>query len=97
MLVGMLCRIWRCGVAGRRPSTESAASRGAGEENSDDLTRIRGIGIASQNRLHAAGIKTYADLARTSPEEVRRILGNVARGAKIEDWIAQANELAGKG
>ncbi len=28
---------------------------------------------------------------------LREVLGDVARGAKIERWIAQARELAGKG
>ena len=98
-LAGMLCRMWRCalcGVAGRKPP-EAAARRGAGENESDDLTVIRGIGIASQNRLYVAGIKTYADLARTPPEEVRRSLGKLARGAKVDEWISRARELAGKG
>jgi predicted flap endonuclease-1-like 5' DNA nuclease len=57
------------------------------------LTAIRGIGIATQNRLYAAGIKTYAELARASPEDVREILGKLARGAKVEPWIRQAEEL----
>jgi predicted flap endonuclease-1-like 5' DNA nuclease len=91
--------MWRgalCGGAGRKPP-EAAARRGAGENESDDLTVIRGIGIASQNRLHVAGIKTYADLASTPPEEVRRRLGKLARGAKVDEWISRARELAGKG
>ncbi len=96
MLAGMLCRLWRCGIVSRTRPTRSAASRGPREDNSDDLTRIRGIGIVSQNRLYAAGIKTYADLAGASLEEVRRKLGNLAPGAKIEDWISQAQELAKK-
>ncbi len=58
------------------------------------MTAIRGIGIASQNRLYVAGIKSYAQLARASAEEVREILGNQGRVAKVEDWIAQAKELA---
>ncbi len=68
-----------------------------GENKADDLTVIRGIGIVTQNQLYKGGIKTYAALAGARPEELRKVLGDVARGAKIERWIAQARELAGKG
>jgi predicted flap endonuclease-1-like 5' DNA nuclease len=60
----------------------------------DDLTAIRGIGMASQNRLYKAGIKKYADLAGAAPGEVRKSLGNLARGARIEEWITRARQLA---
>ena len=60
----------------------------------DDLTAIRGIGIATQNRLYKAGIKSHGQLARATPEDVRKILGKFAGGADVEDWIAQATELA---
>ena len=89
----MLCRFWRCafcGVAGKT-SREDEATVG---NQSDDLTVIRGIGIVSQDQLYKAGIKTYAALAETPAEEVRRLLGNLARGARVEEWIAEARELA---
>jgi predicted flap endonuclease-1-like 5' DNA nuclease len=60
------------------------------------LTAIRGIGIAAQNRLYRAAIKSYAQLAGASPEQVQAILGKLARGADVEDWIAQAQDLASK-
>ena len=94
-LAGMLCRFWRCALCGvaRKTSEEDEATAG---NQSDDLTAIRGIGIASQNRLYTAGIKTYAALAGTPAEEVRRLLGDLARGAQVEEWIAEARKLAGK-
>ncbi len=94
-LAGMLCRYWccaLCGIAGKT-SREDAAIAGT---QSDDLTVIRGIGIVSQDQLYKAGIKTYAALAGTPAEEVWRLLGNFARGARVEEWIAEARELAGK-
>ncbi len=60
----------------------------------DDLTAIRGIGITTQNRLNAAGILTYAQLANASPEAVRETLGAAGRSAKVQDWIKQARKLA---
>ncbi len=98
-LTGMLCRFWRgalCGVTRKEPQ-EEAAKEAPGENKADDLTVIRGIGIVTQNRLYKAGIKTYAALVGARPEELREVLGDVARGAKIERWITQARELAGKG
>ncbi len=96
-LLGMLCRWLRCPAPQPRrregPAKEAETNQ-PGEISPDDLTAIRGIGMATQNRLHAAGIKSYAQLTRASPEEVQRILGRLARGADIEDWIAQAEELS---
>ena len=98
-LTSILCRFWRgalCGVTRKEPQEETA-KEAPGENKADDLTVIRGIGIVTQNQLYKAGIKTYGALASAWPEELREVLGDVARGAKIERWIAQARELAGKG
>ncbi len=97
LLARMLCRLWRCPPPGRgrrEGTAEEVEPRGTREASPDDLTAIRGIGIAIQNRLYAGGIKTYAELARASSEDVREILGKRAQGANVEDWIAQAEELA---
>ncbi len=64
------------------------------EVSPDELTAIRGIGIATQDRLIRAGIKSYGQLARATPEDVREILGKFAGGASIEKWIAEAKQLA---
>ncbi len=99
LLARMLCRLWR-GAApglGKREGTAEKAEANRPEEISpDELTAIRGIGIATQNRLHTAGIKSYAQLARASPEEVRMKVGKLAGGANVEDWIAQAQELSNR-
>ncbi len=95
----MLCRFWRgalCGVTRKEPQEETA-KEAPGENKADDLTAIRGIGIVTQNQLYRAGIKTYVALAGARPEKLREMLGDVARGAKIERWIAQARKLAAKG
>ena len=63
----------------------------------DNLTAIRGIGPTMQYRLNEAGIRTYAQLAQSTPEELRKVLGARAQLANVEDWIAQAQELAKQG
>lgn len=65
----------------------------------DDFRRIAGIGAAIERRLHEAGIRTYADLAARTPEQLAASLSDVAglSMARIvrQDWIGQASELAG--
>lgn len=98
-VASMLCRLWRCGtcgIVGRRPP-ERRAAREPGANQADDLTVIRGIGMAGQNRLHAAGIKTYAQLADATPADVRKALGRLAGRANVEEWIVQARALARQG
>jgi predicted flap endonuclease-1-like 5' DNA nuclease len=63
---------------GRRGGSQAAGHVRTEDSFPDDLTAIRGIGMASQNRLYKAGIKTYAALASAEPAEVRRMLGNLA-------------------
>ena len=61
-----------------RPTAEEAppkpAEDAASEVPEDDLTAIRGIGAATQMRLIAAGIRSYAQLAEADPEDVRKAL-----------------------
>ncbi len=110
MLVGILCRFCRC-LAARPPEHEPSAKpagdavgearaeaewQAPGQGAVDDLTAIEGIGIAMQDRLNRAGITNYAQLAEAKPEHVREALGKLLRGAKIEAWISQAQELAAR-
>ena len=99
LLARMLCRLWRCPAPGpgrQERAADGAAGNSPDENSSEHLTAIRGIGIATENRLYRAGIKSYGQLARATPEEVREILGRLAGGADVEDWIAQARDLASK-
>jgi hypothetical protein len=71
----------------KRPSVEE-------QRISDDLTLLRGIGPAFARRLHQAGIHTYTQLARLTPEQLAKRcevdLGRIQR----DDWIGQAAALA---
>ncbi len=100
LLTRMLCR-W-CGCQALRPgrrerAADKAAANSPDESSSDDLTTISGIGIATQDRLYRAGIKWYGQLAQASPHDVREILGKIAGGATVENWIAEAKQLAKEG
>jgi len=76
------------------PPVEEAPPPPAEEVTPDDLTTIRGIGASMQQRLNEAGVYTYAQLATSTPEELRRGLGTAGRLARAEEWIEQARELA---
>jgi predicted flap endonuclease-1-like 5' DNA nuclease len=77
-----------------KPPVEAAPIPKQPSHTADDLTVIRGIGPGMAQRLHQAGIYTFAQLAAITPDELRRALGNVGRLAKVETWITQARDLA---
>jgi hypothetical protein len=62
----------------------------------DDLTRIGGIGSKIADRLNAAGILTYADLASRSADEISKLLSDVSglSAGRLDSWRDQARELA---
>ena len=62
----------------------------------DDLTRIQGIGSNRETRLNEAGIYTFAQLAESTPETLRKALGGVGQPAGIDKWITAAKKLARK-
>jgi len=62
------------------------------ENLADDLTVIKGIGPKKAEQLQAAGIHSFAALARTSPQELAEI-GSVSEETAAE-WIAEAKELS---
>jgi predicted flap endonuclease-1-like 5' DNA nuclease len=62
----------------------------------DDLTVIKGIGPAVQNKLRALGITTFADLAAADPDAIlRQLKGSqpLTRG-KVQAWTEAARERA---
>jgi predicted flap endonuclease-1-like 5' DNA nuclease len=61
----------------------------------DDLTVIRGIGAAMAERLNRAGVHSFVQLAHSTPDDLRQLLGDVGRLAKVEAWIEQAQALSG--
>ena len=64
----------------------------------DWLQNIRGIGPVYADRLKAAGITRYAELAALSPEQVRDAIGrNPVSGENLSTWIEQAAALAQAG
>ena len=62
----------------------------------DDLKKIEGIGPKIAETLVAAGIATYADLAKAKPAKIAEIIADV-RGNHVPDTWPQQAQLAADG
>lgn len=66
----------------------------------DDLTKIKGIGPARQKWfVEAFAVSNFTDLAALSVDEIETRLkadGRSASRSEIEEWLVQANTLAGE-
>lgn len=60
----------------------------------DQLEAIKGIGRVFAQKLNAAGIYTFADLAAQTPDRLREIIGTARAGSMVQpaDWIQQARQ-----
>lgn len=60
----------------------------------DQLEAIKGIGRVFAQKLNAAGIYTFADLAAQTPERLREIIGTARAASMVQpaDWIQQARQ-----
>ena len=77
------------------PALETVPARPCpAEVPPDDFVVLRGVGPAFAQRLHEAGIHTYADLARLTPEEIAEHCQVPAWRIRRDDWIGQAAALA---
>jgi large subunit ribosomal protein L27 len=67
------------------------------ETKADDLKILEGVGPKLEEILHEAGITTYAALAATSIEKMKKILEEAGSRYASKDpapWIEKAKELA---
>lgn len=70
---------------------------GAAARAADDLTAIKGIGRVFAERLHSAGITTFAALAQLSAAQLEAIIQPEAwQEVDFDSWIAQAAQTAGE-
>lgn len=63
----------------------------------DDLTVIKGIGPAVQEKLRSRGITTFRDLAAANPDDLAAHLkgSQPVSNARVHTWIKAARERVG--
>ncbi len=85
--------------AGARAAPKTApAPPAAPAGRKDDLTRIKGIGPGVARQLEAMGIRSFAQLAALSPDELADVdakLTSIKGSCYRNDWVGQAKALAG--
>lgn len=90
----------RRGTGATAKTNETATTETkAKKTKSDDLTKIEGVGPKTAEVLVAAGIVTFADVAKTSAEDIRTILSEAEGNFGAYDpetWPQQA-QLAADG
>jgi predicted flap endonuclease-1-like 5' DNA nuclease len=62
----------------------------------DDLSKIKGVGPKSVEKLHALGVYHFDQIAAWTPENVKWVSASFAIPGRLERgrWVAQAKELA---
>jgi predicted flap endonuclease-1-like 5' DNA nuclease len=81
----------RLAASGDLTALEDFQKRIKGGILHDDLTQIEGIGPKAQAALYQAGIRTYHDLAQSTPEALRQILVAARlRTVSPQTWPEQA-------
>ncbi|MDO1512579.1 50S ribosomal protein L21 [Maribacter confluentis] len=73
-----------------KPKAKKATAKG------DDLKKIEGIGPKIAETLNAAGISTFAELAKTDAAKISEIIADVRGNHVTDTWPKQA-ELAADG
>ena len=91
-----------------KPASESVASQptpavkakpAVRTRKADDLKLIAGIGPKLEEVLNARGIRSFAEIAAWSDEEIARLAAELGFNGRIarDDWAGQAKVLAGRG
>ena len=80
--------------AGKGPNGFQALSRPLGRP--DDLTRIKGLGAAMQDKLNAIGVFHFWQLASLSSPAADALDARLGANGRIarEDWLTQARKLS---
>ncbi len=81
LLARMLCRLWRGaapGPCGREGTAEKTEANRPEEISPDDLTAIRGIGKATQNRLHTLARSRQLCYGRGQPGRAGRAIWGIS-------------------
>ncbi|TLX09893.1 5' DNA nuclease [Rhizobium sp. MHM7A] len=80
-----------------KPAVKAKAAQRAAK--ADDLKLIAGIGPKLEQVLNAKGIRSFAEIAALTDEDIARLDAELGFSGRIarDDWIGQAKVLAGRG
>lgn len=78
------------------PKTEAKPAAKKATGKADDLKKVEGIGPKIAETLTAAGIATFAELAKTDAAKIAEIISDVRGNHVTDTWPAQA-QLAADG
>jgi hypothetical protein len=76
-----------------RSRATALQGRTIAQRQSDDLKRIRGIGPVAERHLRKAGIRSFAQLAATTPDHLAASTGLSVHRVLKGNWIEQARKL----
>ena len=71
-------------------SNKPAAPKKAVATKADDLKKVEGIGPKIAETLIAAGISTFAELAKAKPAKIAEMIADVRGNHVTDTWPAQA-------
>ena len=76
-----------------------AKAEAPSQDPSDDLKRIRGIGVLIEKRLNAIGINRYEQIANWASSDIDRVSQSLEFRGRIEreSWVEQARILSSGG
>ena len=91
-------RINGIALGGAKPAKKAEPKKAAKTTEGDDLTKLSGVGPVLANKLHDAGITSFAQIAAWTEADVAEFDEKLSFKGRIEreGWIEQAKELAGE-
>jgi len=78
------------------PEAKAPAAKKAPAAASDDLTKMKGLGKVFAEKLAAAGVTSFAQIAAFTAEDISALEDQINAAGKFEknDWVAQAKAFA---
>ena len=83
-------KITAIGGVKSKPKAKASAKKAGG----DDLTKVEGIGPKIAATLTAAGVSTFAELAKTDTDKIAEIIADVRGSQNPGTWPRQADMAA---
>jgi len=83
-----------------KPTAERAPAKPkTAAKRKDDLKKISGVGPAIEKKLHGMGVTSYQQIADWKAADIKKADQTLNFKGRIqrEDWVKQANILAGGG